>query len=104
MNRATEPTLLDLAFVNSGASATSRHRKHMQRTFETWAAIIPEHKALEQASWERLQAVLRAWHAGATQKEIADALGVSPARVHQMTRKARRKPRPPAARFAVAPK
>jgi hypothetical protein len=59
------------------------------RALHDWHAVLPTALAARQLAWESRQRVLRAWNAGATLREIADALGCSHQNVHQMLVKAR---------------
>lgn len=53
-----------------------------------WHDVLPEQIAINQIAFERREMVLRAYQAGAKQKEIAAKLGISPSIVSDMVRKA----------------
>jgi transposase len=60
-----------------------------------WLALLPYDVAIRQRSWERCKSVERALLAGATQREIAQRLGISPMLVGRMKRQAERLKFPP---------
>jgi transcriptional regulator len=68
-----------------------------------WGNILPEGVADRHSKWEQRHSFLRAYEAGATQTEIAERIGVTPARVQQLVTKAREEvksgARSPAERF-----
>lgn len=59
---------------------------HFTTNLERWLALVPENIAIDQVAWEKRQAIVRAVIAGATQREIAAALGVSRVRISDQFR------------------
>lgn len=54
-----------------------------------WLDVLPEPTARRQMSWERRHALLRAYEAGAQQKDLAAHFGVTASRVHEQIVRAR---------------
>jgi len=56
-----------------------------------WLDLLPKNVALMQIAWERRQSVARVvLDHGVSQKELARRMGLSPARIQQMVRRASR--------------
>jgi hypothetical protein len=55
-----------------------------------WDDVLPPQLAMEQRTWELGQALLRAYKAGARQRDLAAHLGVSASRAHERISKAER--------------